>query len=80
MALWTNISKRKGLFTSGWTPLHEAVQRNKYDMTESLLEAGAEVNCRGDNGITPLHDAIQCQYYKVCKLHTMVLRCTFNEH
>uniref|UniRef100_A0A8C1LRN4 Ankyrin repeat domain 31 n=1 Tax=Cyprinus carpio TaxID=7962 RepID=A0A8C1LRN4_CYPCA len=53
---------------AGWTPLHEAVQRNKYDMTESLLEAGAEVNCRGDNGITPLHDAIRCQYYKIVDL------------
>lgn len=38
-------------------------------MTESLLEAGAEVDCRGVDGITPLHDAIRCQYYKVCKLH-----------
>ncbi|KTF78820.1 hypothetical protein cypCar_00026248 [Cyprinus carpio] len=59
---------------AGWTPLHEAVQRNKYDKTEILLEAGAEVSCRGHNGITPLHDAIYCQYYKVCKLHTIVLR------
>ncbi|XP_016356510.1 ankyrin repeat domain-containing protein 12-like [Sinocyclocheilus anshuiensis] len=53
---------------AGWTPLHEAVQRNKYDMTESLLEAGAEVNCRADNGITPLHDAIRYQYYKIVDL------------
>uniref|UniRef100_A0A673LLV7 Ankyrin repeat domain 31 n=1 Tax=Sinocyclocheilus rhinocerous TaxID=307959 RepID=A0A673LLV7_9TELE len=53
---------------AGWTPLHEAVQRNKYDMTEILLEAGAEVNCRGHNGITPLHDAIYCQYYKIVEL------------
>lgn len=37
-------------------------------MTEILLEAGALVNCRGDNGITPLHDAIQCQYYKIVDL------------
>ncbi|XDV20248.1 hypothetical protein PO909_025604, partial [Leuciscus waleckii] len=33
-----------------------------------LLEAGALVNCRGDNGITPLHDAIHCQYYKIADL------------
>uniref|UniRef100_A0A8C1D629 Ankyrin repeat domain 31 n=1 Tax=Cyprinus carpio carpio TaxID=630221 RepID=A0A8C1D629_CYPCA len=52
----------------GWTPLHEAVQRNKYDKTEILLEAGAEVSCRGHNGITPLHDAIYCQYYKIVEL------------
>ncbi|XP_052446252.1 poly [ADP-ribose] polymerase tankyrase [Carassius gibelio] len=53
---------------AGWTPLHEAVQRNKYDVTEILLKAGAEVNCRGLNGITPLHDAIYCQYYKIVEL------------
>ncbi|XP_056093934.1 tonsoku-like protein [Rhinichthys klamathensis goyatoka] len=53
---------------AGWTPLHEAVYRNNYDLTEILLEAGALVNCRGDNGITPLHDAIHCQYYKIVDL------------
>ncbi|KAG9355056.1 hypothetical protein JZ751_001769, partial [Albula glossodonta] len=41
-----------------WTPLHEAVLGGWNDVVEVLLQAGAVVNCTGDNGVTPLHDAI----------------------
>lgn len=53
---------------AGWTPLHEAVNRNNYDITEVLLKAGAQVNCRGDDGVTPLLEAIQFQYCKIVDL------------
>ncbi|XP_068077278.2 ankyrin repeat domain-containing protein 31 isoform X4 [Danio rerio] len=53
---------------AGWTPLHEAVNRNNYDITEVLLKAGAQANCKGDDGVTPLLEAIQYQYYKIVDL------------
>ncbi len=40
-------------------PLHAAVTANSYEITEYLLEAGADVNVRQQSGVTPLHTAAQ---------------------
>ena len=40
-----------------WTPLHEAANHGEAEITELLLQAGANVNARGLDNDTPLHDA-----------------------
>lgn len=45
---------------SGWIPLHEAANNNWYDITEYLLQHGADIDHRGGpqcEGMTPLIDA-----------------------
>ncbi|VEN48775.1 unnamed protein product [Callosobruchus maculatus] len=41
----------------GWTPLHEACNRGRYEVAVRLVNAGANVNARGLDDDTPLHDA-----------------------
>jgi ankyrin repeat protein len=40
-----------------WTPLHEAANHGEAEITDLLLNAGANVNARGLANDTPLHDA-----------------------
>jgi ankyrin repeat protein len=42
----------------GWTPLHYAIRRKRYQVIKLLLEHGAK-NRRDMNGITPLHFAAE---------------------
>lgn len=56
---------------SGWTPLHEAVLKHNYTLTETLLKAGALVNSAGHEGVTPLHDAVQLVNIKVCAFNSL---------
>lgn len=41
--------KQKG----GWTPLHQAVNKNHVSMVKELLKYGADPDCENDGGITP---------------------------
>jgi len=43
----------------GDTLLHDAVGKRQYTMVGMLLDHGAKVNSRNDNGFTPLHVAAQ---------------------
>ena len=43
----------------GLFPLHHAARNNRLETVSLLLELGAEINSKGDNGVTPLHVAIR---------------------
>ena len=40
--------------TEGYTPLHEAASSGSLDSLKILLDAGAKVNVKSNNGYTPL--------------------------
>ena len=42
---------------AGWTPLHDACNKQRYDCVRVLLEHGANINCKSSSLDTPLHDA-----------------------
>lgn len=52
-----NVAARTPPF--GWTALHEAAGRNALEVAAALLEAGAAVDARAQDGETPLHIAAQ---------------------
>ncbi|XP_053390482.1 tonsoku-like protein, partial [Mercenaria mercenaria] len=56
---------------SGWIPLHEAANNNWYDITEYLLQHGADINHRGGpkcQGMTPLIDAASVGWLDIVEL------------
>lgn len=63
-----SISTKEGLL-KGYTPLHNAVMGNYYTATELLLEAGANVNIKDENGKLPLHYAKSAEIIKLLKAH-----------
>lgn len=38
----------------GYTPLHQAAEFNKANMSKLLIDNGADVNAQNDEGVTPL--------------------------
>ncbi|MPQ99914.1 ankyrin repeat domain-containing protein [Modestobacter sp. I12A-02628] len=44
--------------TDGWTPLHLAVATGRADLVEALVDAGADLGARTEQGLTPLHVAL----------------------
>jgi ankyrin repeat protein len=42
----------------GWTALHRAAYRGKREITQVLLDAGARMNVKDNQGFTPLHWAV----------------------
>lgn len=43
----------------GWTPLHEAANHGREDVTKILVKNGADIRAKGGpKGITPLMDAV----------------------
>ena len=51
----------------GWGPLHRACARGNLPMTQLLLDRGAFVDQRKDDGFTPLHLAVQGLHASVAK-------------
>lgn len=45
-------------FPLGLTPLHVAVDSQRLDLVELLVDRGSDVNARSDSGRTPLHEAV----------------------
>ena len=52
----------------GWTPLHAAVANGHPKMTQFLLDKGANVNARANDGSTPLHIAMAGNHVKVVSI------------
>lgn len=53
---------------NGETPLHVASQRGYKRAIVSLIERGAEINCRDNQGNTPLDKAISGKEHSTCQL------------
>ena len=52
----------------GYHALHEAALKGHLDIVKLLIDHGAEVNVRAENGDTPLHDASENGHLSVVKL------------
>ena len=53
------------VWSTGWTPLHEACNHGWLSVAKHLLKAGASCNVQGLENDTPLHDAAGNGHYKV---------------
>uniref|UniRef100_A0A1X7UGT6 non-specific serine/threonine protein kinase n=1 Tax=Amphimedon queenslandica TaxID=400682 RepID=A0A1X7UGT6_AMPQE len=63
--LLDRLNNRRGI--SGYTPLHEAVSGNRYEVISYLVELGANVNARANFGYTPLHLAASAGHIECVK-------------
>lgn len=52
----------------GFTPLHEALENNKNDISVFLINAGSDVNSKTRNNDTPLHIAANWRVKDICAL------------
>ena len=59
----------------GGTPLHWAARRGDIDVARLLVDAGGDVNARGENGDTPLHSAAREQGRYALRLSKYLIRC-----
>jgi hypothetical protein len=55
----------------GCTALHHAADGDKIDIAEALIDAGANINARDDDGATPLHYACVVELPGMCALLVM---------
>ena len=62
------ISGEESEFPEGTTLLHVAVQTGNMDIVKLLIESGAELNQRNEEGRAPLHDAIECCFGEATEL------------
>lgn len=46
----------------GWTPIHTAMECGRIEAVKLLLDNGARVDAKADNGATPLSDAVSNTY------------------
>lgn len=65
--LEAKLVSRRGVY--GYTPLHEAVSKGHHKMLDTLIEHGADVNCRANskcvNIINIRHDCVKSNALKV---------------
>lgn len=54
--------------TLGDTPLHIAVRRGDAEIVPAMLDAGADINAKGDEGFTPLHYAVMYDDVRIVRL------------
>ena len=64
------LNSERGVF--GYTPLHEAVYSNKYNVIKFLIHKGANSNSRARYGYTPLHLASSAGHIDCVKV---LLQC-----
>ncbi|XP_039219963.1 ankyrin repeat domain-containing protein 31-like [Crotalus tigris] len=64
------------MIKAGWTPLHEASLAGCFEISNELLKAGADVNCKGYEQVTPLHEAVKEGHYKASLLHQVGVQHT----
>ncbi|KAJ1467936.1 ankyrin repeat protein, partial [Baffinella frigidus] len=50
-----------------WTPLHQAVHQNRFEMFQLLVDAGARVDDQGLGRKTPLHWAARACHVEAAK-------------
>lgn len=62
------LASRQGDDPGGDTPLHTAVVWNCEVSVRILIDAGADLNARGDLGCTPLHDAVSFNQHRIAEL------------
>jgi len=59
-------NERSGV--NGWTPIQHAIHKNQKSSVAALVDAGASVNGRGDDGSTPLMMAAGYGYTDIVNL------------
>jgi len=57
----------------GWSPLHVACAEERYPdstrvLVEILLESGADISARTDEGFHALHYAVQSNHFEICEM------------
>ena len=50
------------------TPLHDAAEQNSVDVARLLIERGADIDAKDNNGSTPLHYAAVENSFDVARL------------
>ena len=50
------------------TPLHWAAINGDFDIAKLLIEAGADINARGENDYRPIHEAISHKHVDILNL------------
>ena len=54
------------------TPLHDAIEKNNYELCLLLIQNGAFINAKDVDGMTALHDSITLGHYD---LTLLLLQC-----
>ena len=57
-----------GVFVNNWTVLHRTARDGDLDISEYLIEHGADVNAKDKWGWTPLHETAYYGYPEICEL------------
>ena len=53
-----DVNTRRKKWTPGWTPLHDAAEKNLLDVARLLIDRGADIDAKSNDGFTPLDTAV----------------------